>query len=752
MTTAPNDAPDHRWRARPVLAGTLRCVLLAVPLVASSATMLLVSRLLPAGAGSTWWGLTALLVTAVAVAVVVERAARRLLPIALLLKLSMIFPDRAPSRLRLVRSAAGRPASNELLWSSTDAEPTSTADLVLRLVAALGTHDRRTRGHSERVRLLCDMLGEELKLDQDARDRLRWSALLHDVGKMKVSAAILNKPGRLDAREFDRIKGHPAAGAELAAPLLPWLGEWGDGILDHHEKYDGSGYPHGKAGLEISAAGRLIGLIDAFETMTAARPYKKAMATKAAREELARCAGSHFDPVFVRAFLAISLPRVLWAMGPLSFLFQLPFLRPLADAGARAGVVAPQAAASALTSGAAGAAVIVGGLGGAGGQTTGLAEMLEDRALAAAPQSAPDLIRRQFGSPTIERDERPLEPLPPQLEAALQAPPEPDRRVATPAATTRADEPVVARDRTTSSRGSVDPAPTESSTSRPAVPLAPARSGEDVSPEVEQTAPPTEPTPSTPEPAPSTQAPSTQPEQPTAEPTPAEPAPAEPTAEPTPAQPTPAGPTPAQPTPAQPTPAQPTPAQPTPAQPTPAQPTPAEPTPAQPTPAQPTPAQPTPAQPTPAQPTPVEPTAHPAVRSGPPAVTSSREATFEFVPNTSWECQLLANGSGSNSRPVPCSGTYVVTVTGDGDYVMKIKNAKTGEAVDPWTWTVDSTLASARALTGLMLLDEMSGEQTDELASPYRRTADPALPLLALLMTLGLPFAAAARWLRARRA
>jgi HD-GYP domain-containing protein (c-di-GMP phosphodiesterase class II) len=708
MTTAPNDAPDHRWRARPVLAGTLRCVLLAVPLVASSATMLLVSRLLPAGAGSTWWGLTALLVTAVAVAVVVERAARRLLPIALLLKLSMIFPDRAPSRLKLVRSAAGRPPSNELLWSSTDAEPTSTADLVLRLVAALGTHDRRTRGHSERVRLLCDMLGEELKLDQDARDRLRWSALLHDVGKMKVSTAILNKPGRLDAREFDRIKGHPAAGAELAAPLLPWLGEWGDGILDHHEKYDGSGYPHGKAGVEISAAGRLIGLIDAFETMTAARPYKKAMATRAAREELARCAGSHFDPVFVRAFLAISLPRVLWAMGPLSFLFQLPFLRPLADAGARAGVVAPQAAASALTSGAAGAAVIVGGLGGAGGQTTGLAEMLEDRALAAAPQSAPDLIRRQFGGPTVERDERSLEPLPAQLEAALQAPREPDRRVPMPGATTRADEPVAARDRTTSSRGSVDPAPTESSMSRPAAPLAPARSGEDVSPEVEQT-PAAEPTPSTPEPAPSTEAPSTPPEEPTEDPTQEPTEPAEPTAEPTPAEEEPEEPT----------------------------------------------AEPTPAEEEPED----EPTAHPAVLSGPPAMTSSREATFEFVPDTSWECQLLANGSGSSSRPVPCSGTYVVTVNGDGDYVMKIKNAKTGEAVDPWMWTVDSTLASARALTGLMLLDDVSDEQTDELASPYRRTlaspyrrtADPALPLLALLMALGLPFAAAARWLRARR-
>lgn len=352
-------AIGQQWRARPHLATLLRSVLLCTPLLASMGSVWGLGRALPAGAARTWWGLAVLLSCALVVAVLAERLARRLLPVTLLLKLSMIFPDQAPSRLRVARTAVAGPPRTELLWHGAAARPTDTSDLVMRLIGSLTDHDRRTRGHSERVRVLCDMLARELKLDEAARDRLRWAALLHDVGKMGVAPAVLNKPGPLDGQEFDRIKEHPEAGAELAAPLLPWLGEWGDGILDHHERYDGTGYPHGKAGEEISLSGRLIGLVDAFETMTSARPYKKAMSHRAARAELVRCAGTHFDPVLVRAFLALSLPRVLWAMGPLSFLLQLPFLSPLAQAGLAGGSAVPPAAAAF----AAGAAIAAGGAG-----------------------------------------------------------------------------------------------------------------------------------------------------------------------------------------------------------------------------------------------------------------------------------------------------------------------------------------------------------------------------------------------------
>lgn len=740
MSRERDDVTEHQWRARPVLAGTLRAALLAVPLVASSGAVLLISRWLPPGAGSRWWGLAAMLLTAVVVAMAVERGTRRLLPIALLLKLSMIFPDRAPSRFKLARAAAVRPPGHELLWNGTEAEPTSTADLVLNLVAALGTHDRRTRGHSERVRLLCDMLAEELKLDDDARDRLRWSSLLHDVGKMKVSTSILNKPGRLDAREFERIKQHPSAGAELAAPLLPWLGEWGEGIVDHHEKYDGTGYPAGKSGTQISAAGRLIGLIDAFETMTAARPYKKAMATKAAREELARCAGTHFDPLMVRAFLAISLPRVLWAMGPLSFLFQLPFLRPLADAGVRTGVIAPQAAATALASGAASAVLVGGGLGGfAGPATTGTAELLGSPELSssqgAAPYSLQDRVLRPVDEPSPGEGAAPtpLDVSGSQDDAGTG--PEPAASVQQ-GRTTTADtaagphaEPAAEPGGAPSGGAPSGGAPS-SGTTAPGAPSgdAPAEASSDAPAEPDAVAAPDpEPAPAA-EPAAEPAADPSQPDAPATEQPPVAEAPDDPqpvvlVPDPQPTAGASSSPDP-EPT-ASATPSVSSSLDPEPTASASASP---EPTPT---------ASATPSA-TPAPTT--NPQVSAAILNGPADVVDTRTATFTLAPGT-WECQVLRNGDGTGSAFGPCSGQYTVTLRDDGTHTMRVRD--TGGTLYSWTWTVTAVSAQAATdpipLTGIDLSDGLP-------AGPGR-----GLPLMALLMVAATPVAALARRVRERR-
>ena len=137
----------------------------------------------------------------------------------------------------------------------------------------------------------------------------------------------------LVAGEWDMVRLHPDQGAELAGPLLEWLGEWGTAISQHHERFDGMGYPRGLAGHEISRAGRIVAVADVFEVMTAARSYKRPMSVAAARRELADSAGTQLDPACVRAFLGASLPRVLWAVGPLALLANLPFLRQVAEAG-----------------------------------------------------------------------------------------------------------------------------------------------------------------------------------------------------------------------------------------------------------------------------------------------------------------------------------------------------------------------------------------------------------------------------------
>jgi hypothetical protein len=334
-----------RWQGRPVQSALLRIVAVAIPVAAGVGASVLFSAVVefpetpwPVAA---WW--IAALALSTAVVVVVERQARRLLPLAALLRLSMVFPDQAPSRFGValragtVRSLEEQRA--EMERRGIENEPSRAAAQILELVGALAVHDRGTRGHAERVRAYADLVGVEMGLTADERDRLHWAALLHDVGKVAVPTHVLNKPGKPDEEEWAILRSHPEEGAKLAAPLRPWLGEWADTIEQHHERWDGRGYPKGLAGDEISRGARIVCVSDAFEVMTAARPYKKPMDVTTAREELMREAGAQFDPAVVRAFLAVSLRRQRWIAGPIAWLAGLPFLRNI-PGGASAQVAA----------------------------------------------------------------------------------------------------------------------------------------------------------------------------------------------------------------------------------------------------------------------------------------------------------------------------------------------------------------------------------------------------------------------------
>jgi len=210
-----------------------------------------------------------------------------------------------------------------------------------------------------------------------------------------VPPGLLNKSGKPNPGEWDVLRRHPEEGARLAAPLLPWLGEWGEVIAAHHERYDGLGYPGGLAGTEVCRGARIVAVADSFEVMTAPRAYKRAMTRAAALQELARCAGTQFDPAAVRALMQVSTPRLRWAMGPLSWLAQVPVVYPASNGGvagqaaAGLGVLAIGGAVGLGASGAQASDIAVNGsaLPAAAPAAAGAAETMSDRAATTAGSS-----------------------------------------------------------------------------------------------------------------------------------------------------------------------------------------------------------------------------------------------------------------------------------------------------------------------------------------------------------------------------
>ncbi len=355
----PTGAPaDDRWNGRPVLSALVSVAVFVIPIALSIVSATITAHLLPRphGAGWTvgWWGVV--LAVPTVVLVLTDRVARHAMPLAVLLKMTMVFPDRAPKRMAVARKAGNtRDLARRVEEAKThgiEDEPVLAAEKILALAGALNAHDRLTRGHGERVRAFTDLIADELDLPAVDRDRLRWSALLHDIGKLAVHPHILNKPDKLDDEEWVVMKNHPLEGAKLTAPLAGWLGPWANTIAEHHEKYDGSGYPYGLAGEEISLGGRIVAVADCYDTMTAVRSYKRAMSPEAARTELAACAGTHFDPRVVRAFLDVSIGRLRPVAGPLSWLGSLPFVSSIPRLGRVASALGRVGAATAVVGGA----------------------------------------------------------------------------------------------------------------------------------------------------------------------------------------------------------------------------------------------------------------------------------------------------------------------------------------------------------------------------------------------------------------
>lgn len=175
-------------------------------------------------------------------------------------------------------------------------------ETIRTLAAAIDAKDPYTRGHSERVSSYSMAIARHLGLQQDQVFRIRIAAILHDVGKLGIRESILNKPGGLTEEEFAIMKRHPEIGAQIMAPIR-MLKDIIPGIRNHHETWDGRGYPDGLSGEEIPLVARIVGVADTFDAMTTTRPYQKAMTLEFVLAKIRGMAGTRYDPQIIDALI-----------------------------------------------------------------------------------------------------------------------------------------------------------------------------------------------------------------------------------------------------------------------------------------------------------------------------------------------------------------------------------------------------------------------------------------------------------------
>ena len=173
-------------------------------------------------------------------------------------------------------------------------------DLVERLGRAAEYKDTDTGEHIVRMSQYSKVLALALGMDEQRAELLRQAAPMHDVGKIGIPDAILLKPGKLTSEEFDHMKEHATIGAQILAnsssPLLQLAHTL---AIEHHEKWDGSGYPNGIKGEEISVEGRIVAIADVFDALTSKRPYKEAWSVEKTVLHMQEQAGTHFDPALI---------------------------------------------------------------------------------------------------------------------------------------------------------------------------------------------------------------------------------------------------------------------------------------------------------------------------------------------------------------------------------------------------------------------------------------------------------------------
>jgi HD-GYP domain-containing protein (c-di-GMP phosphodiesterase class II) len=180
---------------------------------------------------------------------------------------------------------------------------------VAALTGAIDTKDPYSAGHSQRVGCLSAMLARALKLDDVTTETFRLAGHVHDVGKIAIPEAILTKQGRLSPAEITLMQRHPEVGYNILKDI-PLLSPALPGVLHHHERFDGMGYPHGLVGENIPLVARVVALGDCYAAMTCTRSYRPAVPRETALEEIRTCSGTQFDPALVELFLSLDFSQL----------------------------------------------------------------------------------------------------------------------------------------------------------------------------------------------------------------------------------------------------------------------------------------------------------------------------------------------------------------------------------------------------------------------------------------------------------
>jgi putative two-component system response regulator len=211
--------------------------------------------------------------------------------------------------------------------SRTRALEVARLEVIDRLALAAEYRDDSTQQHARRIGHTCALIAAELDLPRATQERISRAAQLHDVGKIAIPDAILLKPGRLTKDEFETMKGHTTIGARILSGSRSSLLRTAEEIaLNHHERWDGGGYPNGLAGEQIPLSGRIVAIADVYDVLTHERPYKAAWSVEKAMTEMLENSPGHFDPSLLRIFDGFAREASLSAPKPL--VWEMPHERP----------------------------------------------------------------------------------------------------------------------------------------------------------------------------------------------------------------------------------------------------------------------------------------------------------------------------------------------------------------------------------------------------------------------------------------